>query len=237
MHLLVGNIFNRFAVPEAMYVILFNYYVSRRRSTRLTELFTLWNAQLGSKIDLVIYENLVQQLVYDKRYAEARNILKISKENKITNFRNFEFELRLSLKLKDHDAVLRTLSEAFSFNHTIEENVAKLVMKSCFETIETIKSKILEQETINLNFREKKSEANGLTDLQIAIIDDKNENKLKTLQLQRQNMIKDIESIASNLVYQERGSVEAFTKMIRHWREGGPAYRDRLEVILQRLVC
>ena len=224
-----------------MYVTLFNYYISNRKigslvdsSTKLIELFTLWNAQLGVTIDLEIYENLVQQLIFDKKYDEARNILKISKDNKITNFRHFEFELRLSLKLKDHDAVLRTLSEAFSLNHTIDESVAKLVMKNCFELIETIQSDINEQEIINKNIRENdnnnifKIESKELKSLMVI---EENKNKAKILQLQKQNVIKDLESISSNLVYQERGSVESFTKLIRHWREGGPVYRDRLEVI------
>lgn len=228
-----------------MYVTLFDYYISIRKSlkpgessTKLVELFTLWNAQLGVTIDLEIYENLVQQLVYDKKYEEARNILKISKDNKITNFRHFEFELRLSLKLNDHDAVLRTLSEAFSLNHTIDENVAKLVMKNCFKFIETIQLDINEQEITNKNFREinNNNNNNNITEtesneLELIIIGEENENKLKILQLQKQNIMKDLESISSNLVYQERGSVESFTKLIRHWREGGPVYRDRLEVI------
>ena len=229
-----------------MYVTLFDYYISNRKSlklgessTKLIELFTLWNAQLGVTIDLEIYENLVLQLVYDKKYKEARNILKISKDNKITNFRHFEFELRLSLKLNDHDAVLRTLSEAFSLNHTIDENVAKLIMKSCFETIETIQVDIDQQEIINKNFREINNNNNNnnnnsskteLNELEIIMIGEENENKLKILQLQKQNIMKDLESISSNLVYQERGSVESFTKLIRHWRVGGPVYRDRLEV-------
>lgn len=224
-----------------MYVTLFNYYISNRKigslvdsSTKLIELFTLWNAQLGVTIDLEIYENLVQQLIFDKKYEEARNILKISKDNKITNFRHFEFELRLSLKLKDHDAVLRTLSEAFSLNHTIDENVARLVMKNCFELIETIQSDINEQEIINKNIRE--NDNNNIfkiefKELKSLMVIEENENKAKILQLQKQNVIKDLESISSNLVYQERGSVESFTKLIRHWREGGPVYRDRLEVI------
>ena len=224
-----------------MYVTLFNYYISNRKigslvdsSTKLIELFTLWNAQLGVTIDLEIYENLVQQLIFDKKYDEARNILKISKDNKITNFRHFEFELRLSLKLKDHDAVLRTLSEAFSLNHTIDENVARLVMKNCFELIETIQSDINEQEIINKNIRE--NDNNNIfkiefKELKSLMVIEENENKAKILQLQKQNVIKDLESISSNLVYQERGSVESFTKLIRHWREGGPVYRDRLEVI------
>ena len=224
-----------------MYVTLFNYYISNRKigslidsSTKSIELFTLWNAQLGVTIDLEIYEDLVQQLVFDKKYEDARNILKISKDNKITNFRHFEFELRLSLKLNDHDAVLRTLSEAFSLNHTIDENVAKLVMKNCFELIEIIQSDINEQEIINKNFCEMCK--NNTSEMELkeggsVLIMEENDKKLLILQLQKQNILKDLESISSNFIYQERGSVESFTKLIRHWREGGPVYRDRLEVI------
>lgn len=224
-----------------MYVLLFNLYQTKRKSARLLELFTMMNSQLGMVLDLEIYEKMVEHLIRDKRYLDARKILKISTENKLTNYRHFELELLLNLKLNDHDSVLRTLSEAFSFNHTIDEHVANLVMKSCFESIKTKQSEITEQETINLNFREiNKLESNhkdgANTDsnesTKILTVIDRNEKVLESLQTQLQNIVRDVESISSNLVYQERGSVEAFTKMIRHWRAAGPTQRDRLEVIL-----
>jgi hypothetical protein len=203
------------------------------------------NGQLGMVLDLEIYEKMVERLIRVESYSEARKILKISTENKLTNFRHFELELILNLKLNDHDSVLRTLSEAFSFNHTIDENVANLVMQSCFESIKAIQSNITEQELINSNFRENNKLANNNgnngennenTDLnkstKTMTFINRNEKMLKSLQMQLQNIVRDVECISSNLVYQERGSVEAYTKMIRHWRSAGPAHRDRLEVIL-----
>jgi hypothetical protein len=228
-----------------MYVMLVNLYETKNKTGKLLELFTVMNSQLGMVLDLEIYEKIVEQLIRDKNYSEARKILKISTENKLTNFRHFELELILNLKLNDHDSVLRTLSEAFSFNHTIDENVANLVMKSCFESIKTIQSNITEQEKVNLNFRENNNlsnnngdnnENNKNTDLnkltKTMTIIDRNDKMLKSLKTQLNNIVRDVECISSNLVYQERGSVEAYTKMIRHWRSAGPTHRDRLEVIL-----
>jgi hypothetical protein len=225
-----------------MYVLLFNLYETKNKSGKLLELFTIMNSQLGMVLDLEIYEKIVEQLIRDEKYADARKVLKISKENKLTNFRHFELELLLNLKLNDHDSVLRTLSEAFSFNHTIDEDVANLVMKSCFESIKTIQSNITEQEIINSHFRENNNlsnnnnENNENTDLNVVRktmrIIDRNEKMLKSLQMQLNNIVRDVECISSNLVYQERGSVEAYTKMIRHWRSAGPTHRDRLEVTL-----
>ena len=224
--------------------MLFNLYETKNKTGKLLELFTVMNGQLGMVLDLEIYEKIVEQLIRDKKYLDARKILKISTENKLTNFRHFELELILNLKLNDHDSVLRTLSEAFSFNHTIDENVANLVMKSCFESIKTIQSNITEQELINSNFRENNKlvnnnnngENNKNTDLnkstKTMTVIDRNEKISKSLQMQLDNIVRDVECISSNLVYQERGSVEAYTKMIRHWRSAGPTHRDRLEVIL-----
>ena len=227
--------------------MLVNLYETKNKTGKLLELFTVMNSQLGMVLDLEIYEKIVEQLIRDENYSEARKIFKILTENKLTNFRHFELELILNLKLNDHDSVLRTLSEAFSFNHTIDENVANLVMQSCFESIKTIQSNITEQEKINLNFRENNklvsnnnnnnnNENNQNTDLNKSTKSmtfiDRNENMLKSLQMQLNNIVRDVECISSNLVYQERGSVEAYTKMIRHWRSAGPTHRDRLEVIL-----